>query len=161
MTDTTYPITDHWIDEHGDWFYLGGHVCDDDCQPGCALDAPSFGNVVIDGSTGKFRHTDARISDLCPLEPSDPRAMAVARHVMANPGKYGALILLAAAGIISEPVGMSEIAQRLGVRRNTVDSWKQRDILPKPWWLVGGRPGWPWPVIEQWARETGRLARLS
>lgn len=56
-----------------------------------------------------------------------------------------------------EPVGIVEIADRLGVSRLTVDSWQQRRRLPEPRWTVGGRPAWDWAAIREWARETGRL----
>lgn len=57
-----------------------------------------------------------------------------------------------------EPVGIVEIAARLGVKRNTVDQWIQRAIeFPPARWTVGGRPAWNWPDVEQWATETGRL----
>jgi predicted site-specific integrase-resolvase len=57
-----------------------------------------------------------------------------------------------------EPVGLAEIADRLGVKRQTADNWQQRGVLPPPRWTVGGRPAWSWQRdIEPWARETGRL----
>lgn len=56
-----------------------------------------------------------------------------------------------------EPVGIVEIAQRLDVKRRTVDQWGQRDLLPAPRWTVGGRPCWDWADVEAWARKTGRL----
>lgn len=58
-----------------------------------------------------------------------------------------------------EPVGLKEIAERLGVKRGTVDAWGpgQRDTLPEPTWTIGGRPAWRWSVIEAWAREQGKL----
>lgn len=56
-------------------------------------------------------------------------------------------------------MGLVEIADRLGVRRNTVDAWRLRGVMPKPKWTVGGRPAWDWPVIERWALDTGRLDR--
>lgn len=56
-----------------------------------------------------------------------------------------------------EPVGLKEIAERLGVAQATADQWRQRGVLPEPVWVVGGRPAWTWPLIEGWARETGRL----
>jgi hypothetical protein len=55
------------------------------------------------------------------------------------------------------PVGIVEIADRLGVDRNTVDQWRHRGLLPEPSWTVGGRPAWPWDVVEEWAKTTGRL----
>ena len=61
-------------------------------------------------------------------------------------------------GIGDQPVGMIEIAARLGVKRATVDTWHHRGILPAPTWpSVSGRPLWAWHVIERWAVETGRL----
>lgn len=56
----------------------------------------------------------------------------------------------------AEPVGLAEIAERLGVARQTVDSWRSRGLLPEPRWSVGGRPAWEWATIAQWARDTGR-----
>jgi predicted DNA-binding transcriptional regulator AlpA len=51
----------------------------------------------------------------------------------------------------ADPVGAVEIANRLGVQRNTVDQWRQRRIgFPAPTWIIGGRPAWDWPQIEQW-----------
>ncbi len=58
-----------------------------------------------------------------------------------------------------DPVGIPEIAERLGVQRNTVDAWRKRQLLPAPGWTVGGRPAWNWPDIEQWAQDTGRASR--
>lgn len=55
------------------------------------------------------------------------------------------------------PVGIIEIAERLGVKRQTVDTWRLRGLLPEPRWTVGGRPCWDWTDIEAWAKETGRL----
>lgn len=56
-----------------------------------------------------------------------------------------------------EPVGLAEIAERLGVKRATVDQWQARKLLPEPKWTVGGRPAWNWRDIEVWARATGRI----
>lgn len=51
-----------------------------------------------------------------------------------------------------DPVGAVEIAARLGVKRRTVDSWRQRDLgFPGPRWTVGGRPAWNWDDVERWA----------
>ena len=56
-----------------------------------------------------------------------------------------------------DPVGTLEIAQRLGVRQQTVAMWKLRGLLPAPAWSVSGNPAWDWPDIERWARDSGRL----
>ena len=58
------------------------------------------------------------------------------------------------------PVGMVEIAQRLGVQRATVDRWGQRGLLPDPDWTVGGRPAWNWATIVRWAVDTGRMVTV-
>lgn len=59
-----------------------------------------------------------------------------------------------------EPVGALEVADRLGVRPETVAQWKQRGLLPASRWTVGGADAWDWALdIEPWARETGRTPR--
>lgn len=56
-----------------------------------------------------------------------------------------------------EPVGVVEIAARLGVTRRAIDKWRQRGLgFPAPAWTVGGRPAWRWSDVETWARDTGR-----
>lgn len=57
----------------------------------------------------------------------------------------------------SPPVGAAEIAGRLGVKPQTVHTWRQRRIMPEPRWTVSGQPAWDWAEIEAWARRTGRL----
>ena len=54
-------------------------------------------------------------------------------------------------------VGAVEIAERLGVARQTVDQWRQRGLFPDRDHTVGGRPAWDWSTVEAWARDTGRL----
>lgn len=53
-------------------------------------------------------------------------------------------------------VGPIEIAQRLGVRRQTVRMWRSRGTLPDPLVVISGVPIWWWPDIRRWAMETGR-----
>ncbi len=53
-------------------------------------------------------------------------------------------------------VGLSEIADRLRVKRQTTKQWKLRGILPPPKWTVGSTPIWEWSTIEKWAKKTGR-----
>ena len=57
----------------------------------------------------------------------------------------------------SIPVGAAEIAARLGVRPQTVHTWRHRKLMPQPRWTVSGQPAWDWAEIEAWARRTGRL----
>jgi hypothetical protein len=57
----------------------------------------------------------------------------------------------------ADPVGLAEIAQRLGVQRGTAKQWHWRGLLPEPRWTVSGAPAWDWHQdIEPWAKETGR-----
>ncbi len=55
-----------------------------------------------------------------------------------------------------EPVGVGDVAKRLGVARVTVDAWRKRQLLPEPRWRVGGRPAWAWGDVLAWAKRTGR-----
>src|SRR4051812_41769137 len=59
------------------------------------------------------------------------------------------------------PVGAVEIAALLDVRRATVDQWRQRNLLPQPEWVVGGRPAWRESTILEWAQRTGRPTSLE
>lgn len=63
-----------------------------------------------------------------------------------------------------DPVGLVEIADRLGVTLNTVHSWRtrarsmtRRTGMPDPKIVCSGTPLWSWPTIRKWAEETGRL----
>jgi predicted site-specific integrase-resolvase len=58
---------------------------------------------------------------------------------------------------VAEPVGLSDIADRLGVAHQTAKQWNLRGLLPPPKWTVSGRPAWEWKDVEKWARKTGRL----
>lgn len=50
-----------------------------------------------------------------------------------------------------DPVGAVEIAARLGVKRRTVDAWRQRGLgFPEPRWTVGGRPAWNFGDVAAW-----------
>jgi hypothetical protein len=54
-----------------------------------------------------------------------------------------------------DPVGLQEIAERLGIPKQTPKTWNQRKVLPEPGGTVSGVPWWDWPVIEEWARKRG------
>ena len=63
-----------------------------------------------------------------------------------------------------EPVGMREIAERLGVKQGTVSQWRARSLagdlrvpMPEPLWKVSGHDAWNWREVEQWAHGTRRL----
>lgn len=55
-----------------------------------------------------------------------------------------------------DPVGVLEIAERLGVKRQTARMWRTRKLLPPPDYVVSGLPGWEWGTILAWAEATGR-----
>ena len=54
-------------------------------------------------------------------------------------------------------VSTQEIAQRLGVKHQTVHTWRARGILPEPDFDLGVGPVWLWETIREWAVSTGRL----
>ncbi len=54
------------------------------------------------------------------------------------------------------PLGLAEIATRLGRARATVDGWRSEGLLPTPDGTVGGRPAWWESTIDTWAERTGR-----
>ena len=59
-----------------------------------------------------------------------------------------------------DPVGVIEIAQRLGVLDRSVHQMIQRGRLPEPdYESVNGSRAWNWRTILWWAGETRRLNR--
>lgn len=58
----------------------------------------------------------------------------------------------------ADMVGAAEIADRLGVERETVHVWRRRDLgFPEPVAQLQQAMVWAWPDVEAWARTTGRL----
>ena len=59
-----------------------------------------------------------------------------------------------------DPVGVADIAERLGVSKITVHKWTERgtDDFPKARWKRSGVSLWNQPTVEAWARRTGRLS---
>lgn len=58
----------------------------------------------------------------------------------------------------ADPVGVLEIAQRLGVRDRTVHMWLYRQIVPEPdYESVNGCRAWEWSTVLEWAGETGHV----
>lgn len=55
-----------------------------------------------------------------------------------------------------ERIGLAEIGERLGVKRDTVDHWRTRGVLPEAGEARGRRPRWPWRAVRDWAFATGR-----
>lgn len=61
----------------------------------------------------------------------------------------------------AEVVGLAEISDLLGVLPNTVASWRQRGVLPKPRWLLKSGPIWGAGDLRAWyQRERGREAAI-
>lgn len=57
---------------------------------------------------------------------------------------------------VHRPWGPVEISKYCRVERDTVDRWRQRDVLAQPDGETSGRPYW-WPeTIMRWADNTGR-----
>lgn len=56
-----------------------------------------------------------------------------------------------------DPVGLTEIAVRLGVAPQTARAWRVRRLLPATRWTVSGQPAWNWKDIANWAAATGRF----
>lgn len=57
-------------------------------------------------------------------------------------------------------VDSTEIARRLGVKRDTVLVWRQRQEMIEPDWFISGAPAWLWRRVKKWAEENGR-GRIS
>jgi hypothetical protein len=58
----------------------------------------------------------------------------------------------------TDPVGVTEIADRLDVRPRTVHMWIYRSRVPPPeFTTVNGSRAWEWRTILRWAGDTGRL----
>jgi predicted site-specific integrase-resolvase len=54
---------------------------------------------------------------------------------------------------VTDLVGLTQIAERLGVPRGTVDSWRHRGKLPEPNLMIGIHPYWEWSSIKDWNRR--------
>lgn len=57
-----------------------------------------------------------------------------------------------------ERIGLGEIAERLRVKRDTVDHWRIREVMPEPdpADAEGRRPRWRWRAVRDWAISTDR-----
>jgi hypothetical protein len=61
-----------------------------------------------------------------------------------------------------DPVGILEVASRLGVQDRSVHMMRRRDRLPEPDYdSINGSRAWHWRTILWWAGETGRLYSTS
>lgn len=61
---------------------------------------------------------------------------------------------------VDDLVGAAEIAERLGLSHTqSVHTLRRRDpAFPEPVARLRQALVWSWPDVEQWARDTGRLA---
>lgn len=53
-------------------------------------------------------------------------------------------------------LGEHEVAELLGVKRETVHQWRFRDLMPEADHTVNGKPAWDRSTIERWAKATDR-----
>lgn len=59
---------------------------------------------------------------------------------------------------VTDLVGMLEIADRLGVERQTVRAWRQRGLFPEPVAVVSRTPVWRWRDVQRWADSRPSLS---
>jgi len=62
--------------------------------------------------------------------------------------------------MLIDPVGITDIARRAGVKRDTAKKWTERkpDGFPEPHpQKIVGRRVWEWSAIHSWLMRTGRL----
>lgn len=68
----------------------------------------------------------------------------------------------APAGTPADPVGVLEVAARLGVEDRSVHQWLHRNRLPAAdYETVNGSRAWEWRKILWWAGETNRLRSVA
>lgn len=72
--------------------------------------------------------------------------------------RYWDIIHPYAPSCLDDVVGATEIAGRSGVDRDTIEAWRRRHAdFPRSRRRVGNRRVWPWPEVEGWLMETGRM----
>lgn len=59
---------------------------------------------------------------------------------------------------VEDLVGMMEIADRLGVQRQTVRLWRHRGVFPEPLAVVSRTPLWRWRDVDKWAKSRPSLS---
>jgi len=60
--------------------------------------------------------------------------------------------------VMNDPIGIAEIAERLGARPVTVRLWKSSGTgFPLPTGTVSGQPVWSWLDVFEWAEANGKL----
>jgi hypothetical protein len=61
-------------------------------------------------------------------------------------------------------VGILEIAERLGLKPQTVAAWRspsRQAFTLEPKWTVSGSPAWNWADVERWAIKSRRFIRVD
>jgi hypothetical protein len=59
---------------------------------------------------------------------------------------------------MSDPVGIKELAARLGSNRRTIWVWRDEKLMPQPdYAFVNNYPAWEWAKVLKWAGDSGRL----
>lgn len=59
---------------------------------------------------------------------------------------------------VTDLVGAAEVAERLGIARQSVHQLRHRHAdFPQPLARLQQALVWNWPDVEEWARRTGRL----
>jgi hypothetical protein len=63
---------------------------------------------------------------------------------------------------MDDPVGVSDIAQRAGVKPDTVQKWRDRHAdFPAPVLKLARGPLWEWTDVEDWLARERRPGRPS
>lgn len=54
-------------------------------------------------------------------------------------------------------MGLTELADRLGVKPTTPHQWKRRGLMPPPDYTISGILAWDWRTILRWAGLNGKI----
>lgn len=80
------------------------------------------------------------------------------RVLSANQRLRAALAAEGETGAPCEPVGLTEIGERLKVKAETVQQWRQREVFTLPEaGTISGRPWWRWSEVVDWAIAAGKM----
>lgn len=61
----------------------------------------------------------------------------------------------------NELLGITEVAEVLGIHRDTLAEWRRRPGFPIPDVQLGTSPGWRRSRIVAWARGNGKLSAAA
>lgn len=51
---------------------------------------------------------------------------------------------------MSEQLSRQQVAERVGVKPGTLDTYRKREVMPEPTGYVGASPWWDSDVIDEW-----------